>query len=89
MEDAYRRLSPNTVDSHEANEIQKPTNKKIKVNEDKCWEDALNEYESDRKNKGLWTRLYVENNGEEDKTKIAYLKQRAEQLIQQEKEKYE
>jgi hypothetical protein len=33
-----------------------------------------------KRNKGLWTRLYVENNGDEAKTKIAYLKHRAEQL---------
>jgi hypothetical protein len=41
------------------------------------------EIENDQVVKGLWARLFVENNGDEAKTKIAYLKARTTQLVEQ------
>ena len=87
MEDAYQRISPALQKGYEVEKQQEFTSVKKIINEDLCWEKSLNEYDTEQRNKGLWARLYVENNGEEEKIKIAYIKYRAEQLIQQEKEK--
>lgn len=39
------------------------------------------ELETDSMTKGLWTRLYAECDGDEKRTKVLYIKQRAEKLI--------
>ncbi len=44
------------------------------------WASALDEYESDKRDKGLWAKLYAENNGDEAKTKAGYLSIRAARL---------
>lgn len=44
------------------------------------WASALAEYESERREKGLWAKLYAENNGDEAKTKAGYLSIRAARL---------
>jgi len=42
---------------------------------------VANEMESGDTDKGLWTRLFAELDGDEKMTKIAYIKQRAEKLM--------
>lgn len=49
--------------------------------EDAVYEVVANEMESGKMDKGLWTRLFAELDGDEKKTKIAYIKQRAEKLM--------
>jgi len=49
--------------------------------EDAVYEVVAEEMESGKMDKGLWTRLYAEHDGDEKKTKIAYIKQRAERLM--------
>jgi hypothetical protein len=49
--------------------------------EDAVYEVVANEMESGKLDKGLWTRLFAETDGDEKKTKIAYIKQRAEKLM--------
>jgi hypothetical protein len=49
--------------------------------EDAVYEVVANEMDSGKMDKGLWTRLFVELDGDEKKTKIAYIKQRAEKLM--------
>jgi uncharacterized RDD family membrane protein YckC len=51
------------------------------VDEDAIYEAIANELETGSTDKGLWTRLFAELDGDEKKTKIAYIKQRAEKLM--------
>lgn len=44
------------------------------------WESALIEYEGPNRSKGLWARLYAENNGNEELVKAAYLRVRANEF---------
>ncbi|MDM7943994.1 MAG: DUF2569 family protein [Hydrogenophaga sp.] len=46
----------------------------------KAWEAALNEYEGPQRERGLYAKLYVENDGNESKVKTAYLKRRVEEI---------
>jgi hypothetical protein len=57
-------------------QIQAPT-----FDEDAVYEIVANEMESGKTDKGLWTRLYAECDGDEKNTKIAYIKQRAGKLM--------
>lgn len=59
------------------NNVQSPS----PFDEDAVYEVVANEMESGKTDKGLWTRLYAELDGDEKKTKIAYIKQRVERLI--------
>jgi hypothetical protein len=49
--------------------------------EDAVYEVVANEMDSGKMDKGLWTRLFAEQDGDEKKTKIAYIKQRTEKLM--------
>lgn len=51
------------------------------VDENHIYAEIANELETRTQDKGLWTRLYAECNGDENKTKVLYIKQRAEHLI--------
>jgi hypothetical protein len=51
------------------------------ADEDAIYAIVANELETSQTDKGLWTRLFAEMDGDEKKTKIAYIKQRAEKLI--------
>ena len=49
---------------------------------DKLYLDALEEYESDKKNKALYARLFAENDGKDELIKAKYITHRVEQMIQ-------
>ena len=49
---------------------------------DKLYLDALEEYESDKKDKALHARLFAENDGKEELVKAKYITHRVEQMIQ-------
>jgi len=51
------------------------------VDEDAVYAAIANELESGAIDKGLWTRLFAECDGDESKTKAAYIRQRANQLL--------
>lgn len=53
--------------------------------EDAVYEIVANEMESGKTDKGLWTRLFAELDGDEKKIKIAYIKQRAEKIVSTER----
>lgn len=55
------------------------TNSKI-IDDESIWEQAFKEFESEGKRNGLWARLLVEFEGDNDKAKIKYLKVRFEEL---------
>ena len=44
------------------------------------WEAAAHEYESENRDKGLWAELYAKNQGDENRTKAAYIRRRADAL---------
>ena len=90
MEDAY------------SNEIPQQNSAKIKlifklveqnrkdeleaIDQDEVWSLAYEEFESENRKVGLWARLFSENNGDEAKSKAAYLKVRSEVIHTQLKE---
>ena len=49
---------------------------------DKIYLDALEEYESDKKDKALYARLFAENDGKEELVKAKYITHRVEKMIQ-------
>ena len=60
----------------------------IQIDETSLWADAYDEYDSEKRIKGLWAKLFVQCNGDEQKIKIEYVRSRAEQLILEEKKKF-
>jgi hypothetical protein len=51
------------------------------VDEDAIYAAIANELKTGATNEGLWTRLFAECDGDENRTKVAYIKQRAAFLI--------
>ncbi len=51
------------------------------VDEDHVYAEIAKELETGVVDKGLWTRLFADCDGDEKKTKVLYIKQRAERLI--------
>lgn len=50
-------------------------------NEDDVYDQIAKEFETGVEDKGLWTRLFGDCDGDETKTKVLYIKKRAEHLI--------
>lgn len=66
------------------------TNKQVAmINEDEIYARVAEEIESDSVNKGLWTRLFVECDGDTQKTELLYIKQRVDTMITTQKLEYE
>ena len=53
--------------------------------DDILWEEALEEFESRHRIKGLYAKLYTQHDGNEQRIKSQYLKERFEQLKKQQK----
>jgi hypothetical protein len=51
------------------------------VDEDAIYAAIATELKTGATNEGLWTRLFAECDGDENRTRVAYIKQRAERLI--------
>ena len=51
------------------------------MDEDHVYEAIAQEIEDGLQNKGLWTRLFCECDGDENKTRAAYIKQRVEKIL--------
>lgn len=56
---------------------------------DAIYEEIAREMETGKAEKGLWTRLFAECSGDEQQTKVLYIKQRAEKLISAERARLE
>jgi hypothetical protein len=54
--------------------------------DDSLWEEALEEFESRHRIKGLYAKLYTQHDGNEQRIKSQYIKERFEQLKKQQKE---
>jgi hypothetical protein len=52
----------------------------VEVNDEKLWERAAVELNSDAKNEGLWIKCFAESNGDEAKAKAMYLKEAVKRL---------
>ena len=61
----------------------------IPVNQEYIYENIANEIESGNVEKGLWTRLFAECDGDENATKVHYIKQRSTALIAEEQSRLE
>ena len=59
------------------------------VDEDAIYESISEELDCGTMKKGLWTRLYAENGGDDTKTKVEYIKQRAGKMINESQKKAE
>lgn len=59
------------------------------VDEDRIYAAIANELEVGASDKGLWTRLFAECGGDENQTKVLYIKQRASRLISAEHSRLE
>jgi hypothetical protein len=72
---------PNTVPSenHNTSLIQ------TVLDDERIYATIAKEFESGIADKGLWTRLFVECEGDERRTKVLYIRQRAERLLAVEK----
>lgn len=57
------------------------------INEDLFYEIVSNELDSGNTQKGLWTKLFAQCNGDETQTKVRYIEQRVRQLAENEIQK--
>ena len=57
------------------------TNAEAAIDEDAVYAVIAEELEGGKTDKGLWTRLYAQNDGDERNTKVAYIRHRADKLI--------
>jgi hypothetical protein len=78
-----------TIDANHKNPIKKetqPLSKVISQDADNLepltedWESALMEFDGDMRVKGLWAKVFSENNGDENKSKAQYIKIRASEI---------
>lgn len=53
----------------------------LQIDEAAIYTAVADELDTGKIDKGLWVRLYAEFDGDEKKTKVAYIKQRAERLV--------
>ena len=70
-------VSPTTV----APESQDTIPPRTIIDDERIYAKVANELETGGMAKGLWTRLYAECDGDEKRTKVLYIRQRAERLI--------
>jgi len=67
-----------------ANSVITSTYKKVEapvIDEDLMYSQIAQEIESGAVNKGLWTRVYAQSSGDESKTKVLYIQERAKQMM--------
>lgn len=77
-------LKPDTNNSKPASSQE--TNARASSEESRVYEKIADEIESGNLNRGLWLKLYAENAGDRKATEIAYIKQRATQLFEEDLE---
>ena len=68
------------------NPTQSPTPMSLEAStEEDCWATAMNEVETGQHRPGVWAKVFAECDGDETKTKVAYLKARVQQLTDAER----
>ena len=77
----FRKSNKNEeIDFENEKKIYETNNNSAKS--DKLYLDALEEYESDKKDKALYARLFAENDGKEELIKAKYITNKVEKMIQ-------
>ena len=64
--------------NHEMNRVAKK-----KINEEELWEIVAEEFDSDKRKKGLYAKFFAETNGDEIKIRAMYYKERVAELIKE------
>ena len=64
--------------NHQMNTVAKK-----KINEEELWEIVAEEFDSDKRKKGLYAKLFAETNGDEIKIRAMYYKERVAELIKE------
>ncbi len=77
-------LKPDTNNSKPASSQE--TKARANSEESRVYEKIADEIESGNLDRGLWLKLYAENTGDKKATEIAYIKQRARQLFEEDLE---
>ena len=77
--------SQNIAKSEPANIQPIASHINMNINEDHLYEIVANELDSGNTQKGLWTKLFAQCNGDETQTKVRYIEQRVRQLMEAEK----
>jgi len=80
-------LPPAPVSPTATTSVEKSAPATLVVDEDAIYASIGKELETGSTDKGLWTRLFAECDGDENRTKVAYIKQRAEKLKMIEQER--
>jgi len=75
----FQKQSAPFINQVTANEITQNT-QTSNDNESKYWEQALNEFNSDARNKALWAKSFAECGGDDKKAQAEYLKSRFNEL---------
>lgn len=76
------RNAHRSEEEKDVSETEEKENKNFSSVSDNLYLEALEEYESDKKDKALYARLYAENDGKEEVVKAKYIKQRVEKIIE-------
>jgi hypothetical protein len=85
---AHADLAPTTVSEFKPMQPVSVADS-FEVDQDAVYVTVAAELETGNTDKGLWTRVYAGCDGDEQKTKVAYIKQRAEKLIAMERTRLE
>ncbi len=87
--DAIREKAPSSPAPHKYGPSEYPDFRPTSAGSDtlqaSVYAAIAKELESGETDKGLWTRLFAEANGDEKMTKVAYIKQRAAKLMEAER----
>ena len=70
----------NSAPNNSIANTKKPAIRNTSKNDDDFWEQALNEFESENRKKGLYAKLYSLHTGDEAKIKSEYMQERYSQL---------
>lgn len=75
----YENTNIKKENTNQKNEIEM-NNITKKINEEELWEIIVEEFDSTKRKKGLYAKLFAETNGDEIAAKIAYYKTRVEEI---------
>jgi TPR repeat protein len=76
----YRSLRSATSSTQNKPEDTPHTSRQGRPADDALWDKAMSEYDSPERQKGLYARLFAQEDGDESRVKAQYLKERVDQL---------
>lgn len=78
-----KSYTPNVVETNTLLASTEESSLSTSNNEESIWEDVYKEFESDKRQLGLWAKCFTEADGNENVAKSQYIKQRVEQIKNQ------